>query len=288
MSLETVDEAIAKVTAIDVETSSIDNENCEVIEVGYAVKNTTFEYFSEIFKTEHRISPAASAVHGISEEIVEKLSSNSTFIDECSDAYKVKEIMGIGKNTLYVAAHNAKYELDVFSRILPDMTDKVIDRNKAICTWRLARHLIPDDLLTSELDDSLPSYSLNYLYFALGLSNSEYIPSHRAGPDSLKSLCILEVLLQIINNEHDFENSEDLLAYASELSWKPIKVAKFPFGKHKGTPLEQIPDNYLSWAIQNIDVLDEHSPKFDFDLASSVMDEFETRIKNDFDDEIPF
>ena len=61
-------------------------------------------------------------------------------------------------------------------------------------------------------------------------------PAHRAGPDAWVTAHILMDLLA----EHPVEQ---LIAWTAE----PRRLDRIPFGKHRGRPWSEAPDDYLRW-----------------------------------------
>jgi len=41
------------------------------------------------------------------------------------------------------------------------------------------------------------------------------------------------------------------------ISKNPIMLLKFPFGKHKGELMEDVPRSYFEWCLRSIENLDE-------------------------------
>ena len=52
-------------------------------------------------------------------------------------------------------------------------------------------------------------------------------------------------------------------------------MTKVPFGKHRGLSFHEVPMSYWSWALDNLDSLNESSEQYDPDLAASVIDAVE-------------
>jgi len=62
-------------------------------------------------------------------------------------------------------------------------------------------------------------------------------------------------LLPVIMAQSGLGDRLDALALA-ELANAPIQVSSMPFGKHKGTALDQVPHDYIRWALANMPALD--------------------------------
>ena len=46
--------------------------------------------------------------------------------------------------------------------------------------------------------------------------------------------------------------SIDKIKRLVELSWLPITMKSFPFGKHQGVLLKDIPTDYFLWGLKNL------------------------------------
>ena len=53
----------------------------------------------------------------------------------------------------------------------------------------------------------------------------------------------------------------------------------WPYGKHKGTEIKLLPNDYIIWAIDNMDVLNQDNSNYNFDLAHSLKAEIENRLR---------
>lgn len=82
----------------------------------------------------------------------------------------------------------------------------------------------------------LPKHSLQYLREAYGIQENQ---AHRA----LDDVIVLEQVFSLMLDDLPIDQAFDLLYK------KPLQKAfsTMPFGKHKGTPLNKLPNGYLEW-----------------------------------------
>ncbi len=126
----------------------------------------------------------------------------------------------------------------------PYFTDIV----QELCTLRWSRKLYPDS----------DNHQLSTMIYALGLPLSE--GAHRVMADVLTSyhLC-----------KHVVERTGLTLRQLAEASQAPMLMATMPFGKHKGSPVDDVPKSYLKWMQREMDL--------DLDLAFTVQTSIENR-----------
>jgi exodeoxyribonuclease X len=154
-----------------------------------------------------------------------------------------------------------------------DVTDYVGDKNNWICTWRLAKAVYGIDY------PSISSFGLNYLRYYFDLPVSDDLIIHRAEADVV--LCgelLLHLLSRIVDNKL-IDMEKDVKSQLIALCSNPVQVKTFPFGKHKGVALADIPTDYYVWAINNMDAFKEGNARYDMDLAASVAKILEERLQ---------
>ena len=137
-------------------------------------------------------------------------------------------------------AHNARFDLDMLRR-------EGIQTDRAICTYKLTRHL--------DKEGSIPQYNLQYLRYYLKL-DIEAVPHSALG-----DILVLEGLFRRIRAQFEPASEADAAAHMLKISKEPVLVARMPFGKHKGQKMDQVPIDYLEW-LKKTDI--------DEDLAYTV------------------
>jgi exodeoxyribonuclease X len=112
--------------------------------------------------------------------------------------------------------------------------------SRAVCTKRLAQHLWPE--LTSHRNQSLRySRNLNVDTFGIG--------AHRALGDALVTAALLRNELQSAEFlALGIKDVDALIDYAES----PIILSTFPFGKHKGKLISEVPDDYIAWCLRDM------------------------------------
>lgn len=160
-----------------------------------------------------------SVAHGIRDE---DLKGFPTF-DE-SFAKFVEEIKGF-----VLLIHNAAYDWPVFKWHAERIGVK-LEPYAVIDTFRLARLVLPDQRY----------HSNQYLMHQFKIPR---LKGHLAAPDSAVTLMVFKRLLKLYLSETDDESLEGLCSALS----KPIERKLWPFGKHKGKLITDIPADYWDW-----------------------------------------
>ncbi len=185
------------------------------------------EIFCELYTPPVPIPPEASAVHHISNKMIE----GKPAFKESSDYSKVKTIFEDMKNI--PVAHNAKFDIGM-------MKKEGIEIPRFICTLRLARHL--------DEENKIPRYNLQYLRYYLNMD------IEAQAHDALGDVKILEALFERLKNKmiekHGSEEKalEEMLA----VSARPSIMNTFGFGKYMGQKIEDVAKTdrgYLEWLL---------------------------------------
>lgn len=115
-----------------------------------------------------------------------------------------------------------------------------LDTHKWLCLYRLARHLWPD----------APRHTVQVLRYWLGLHELHRgLPPHRALADVLVAAEIFRRALAAAPVPKTLDALDSFIA-------SPIRVPRMPFGVHYGKPIAEVPDDYIAWALRNIDDMD--------------------------------
>lgn len=180
--------------------------------------------FDELFSIDQPIDYGAMAVHHIIESDLVGKPSYKTFT--------------MPTDTAYVIAHNVQYDLNVLKHCGID-----ISKYKPICTLALARMVFPD----------APAHNIGALSYMLSSNHAntrELLKNaHNAKADILLTSYILKHLIH-----HLGVKSMEELYQASEKALIPTYIG---FGKHKGTAIVKLPDDYVRWLLGQ-DALDPH------------------------------
>jgi len=200
---------------------------------------TSKESFTELYKPPIRIPPEASAIHHITNKMVEDKPSFA----ESSSFKKIKELFE--DNDSVVVAHNAPFDIMIIEK------ESIIPTN-FICTLRLARYLDPEE--------KIEKYNLQYLRYFLEIN------LEASAHDALGDVLVLEKLYERLKKKlMEVENLDEkgVVKKMIEISSHPSIFKSIKFGKHSGKKIEEIlktDRGYLEWLLaQKIesDQLDE-------------------------------
>ncbi len=227
-----------KLILFDTETTGIEKKDrlCQLAYTSVDLKSLELVRISRLYKPSVPITIDAMAVH----HITEKMLAYAPQFKECQYYKKVKELFENKENI--VVAHNAKFDIDFLKR-------EDIHIKKSICTLKIARYL--------DADGAIPSYKLQYLRYYLGIDIDA--KAHDASGD----VAILEELLSRLfkkfiekNNVSEIETYNQMVIISS----KPVAIARFAFGKHKGEKIADVAvsdKSYLSWLFYSEQGKDE-------------------------------
>lgn len=261
---------LSAVSVIDTETTNLLPAEAEIVEIAEAhwiegAWNTKGMLIGAV----NGIPPAASAKNNISNKM---LAGKPTFGEITS---QIRDLMSWPNRKFYVA-HNATYDRSVLKEAWskhgdPEDVALCMDDTRWLCTWRLSRHILAHDF-----DDI--EYGLNYLRYKLDLPVPDSLRLHRAADDTYLCAILLEYLVSSGIKKGLIQTDYDIGVQLNELCWSPIIQPTWPFGKYRGRPLTEIPNDYYTWAFSNLESLKEDSPAFDMDLAESVRQVLEARL----------
>lgn len=208
-----------RAVVLDTETTGIIEP--DVIELAYVYmdsprdeKHTVVKHY---FKPRKHIELGAMATHHIIDDDLKDcpLWAGSWSLPESAD---------------YLVGHSIDYDWQAIGR--PDI--------KRICTLAMARRIYP----------SIDSHSLVAMMYHLyphGLARGLVTKAHSAFADVDNTQRLLFALLQAIPNAQTWEDV-----------WQFSEKARIPtvlaFGKHKGTPIKDVPPDYKRWLLKQDDV----------------------------------
>lgn len=208
----------------DTETTGNTNNDflCQI-----AYKNGD-ETFNELYNPGIKIPPEASAVHHISNKMIEGREKFS----ESKDYSKIKDLFENPENV--VVAHNAPFDLMIIKK------ENIIPSN-FICTLRVARELDPEG--------KIERYNLQYLRYLLE------IEIEATAHDALGDVMVLEKLFDRLKTKiKENENCDDIQAIEKmiEISSHPSILKTINFGKYAGkkvADIASIDKGYLEWLL---------------------------------------
>jgi len=203
----------------DTEVNSLDAK--EVVELAYLEADF---YGGDIMYgqfTVKRFCPSqpfqagAVAVHGICPQDVAGLLDSAAATLPPSD---------------YIIAHNVDFDAEVM---------KIEDR-KRICTLALSRRLWPD----------FKCHTLSAMFLELKGMTPFNVDRLKTAHSATTDVELLTELLDEILCKSQVRTMAELFAL-SEISRVPTHM---PFGKHRGTPINEIPPDYCGWLLRQDEV----------------------------------
>ena len=247
------------ITIIDFEATSLDCDEAEVIEVGVSWFEDDWVKVDQLYKPNNAIPPEISAKTFISNRMVRDKP------DFQEDIVEALELMRIEDTHTYVA-HNASWDRTLIQKQLQKLDislPQITDPNNWICSLKWAQRLYADETEKT---------NLSYLRYWLDLDVPDSTAAHRAGDDAYVTAKLFEtMLIRTVEEGHiDLDSSVPLNQQIRDYYSVVLPYKTWPFGKHKGLPIENVPQDYIEWAIQNIDSLNEDSDKFDPRLGKTI------------------
>lgn len=265
-----VDDFLRSVTVLDTETTHLLPDQAEIVEIaGAHWDGVVWHTHGQLLNARNGIPPEASAKNNISPRMIK----DKPYFDQTSN--DIKRSLRWNE-AAYLVAHNAAYDREVLRHAwlrMDSRTDAKVcdDQRRWICTWRLSRQVLGHQFGDIE-------YGLNYLRYLLDLAVPDDHGVHRADSDTLTCALLLHALVDFAIEQGQVSDGPDLGVELHALCWSPITVTKWPFGKHRGVILSDIPNDYYAWALQNLPALKPDDPGYDHDLAESVRQLLESRL----------
>src|SRR3989344_4100793 len=212
---------MAKLIFFDTETTG-NTEKDFLCQIAYKVHDPSTSLgastFAGLYKPPKKIPPEASAVHHITNKMVQDLPA----FKESGDLPRVKKVFE-DKDAI-VVAHNAPFDLLMIKK-------EGIEPEKSICTLRVARHL--------DKEEKIERFNLQYLRYYLELDVEA--DAH----DALGDVLVLEKLFERLKDKLSIEEMV-------EISSHPSLLHTFKFGKHNGKRIEEVMKldrGYLEWLL---------------------------------------
>lgn len=186
------------------------------------------ETFNGLYKPPVKIPPEASAVHHITNKMLE----GKPAFSESADYQNIKNIFE-DENTV-VIAHNAQFDINMLKK------ENIAPKN-FVCTLRMARYLDPEG--------KIEKYNLQYLRYLLE------IEVEATAHDALGDVLVLEKLFERLQKKiMESENLDEAQAIEKmiEVSSHPSLLRVINFGKYNGKEIAQIAKvdrGYLEWLL---------------------------------------
>lgn len=197
------------------------------------------------------MTPGARAAHHIYDhDLARACEDERDALDELMGRLDLGSLMD---GDCLFAAHNAAFDRRMLRAAVP------MSMPPWLCTYRLARHLLPDapgysnqvlrySLIPSGLLPEMPERTL----FVGGYGPQgcwDAWGTHRALGDAVVTA---NVLLTMLREHAGGRSLEELVA----LHAQPILLKTMPWGKHRGQPCTDVPGDYWSWLMRNSKDLD--------------------------------
>ncbi len=215
---------MSKIIFFDTETTG-NTEKDFLVQIAYKNGN---ENFVELYKPPIKIPPEASAVHHISNKMVE----NKMLFSESKDSKKIKVLFENPESVL--VAHNTPFDLMIIKK-------EGINPARFICTLRLTRYL--------DKEGKIEKYNMQYLRYLWE------IEIEATAHDALGDVLVLEKIFEKLKK--DLMKSENLdedkaIEKMIEISSHPSLFKKINFGKYAGQEVASVVQNdpkYLEWLL---------------------------------------
>ncbi|SJN23533.1 putative quorum-sensing-regulated virulence factor [Psychrobacter sp. JB385] len=200
-------------TALVIDTETDQGRDPRPIQVATINVATGFEWM-KYFNSGRTISPIVIKVHGITDDDVAGLERFNLAEFELPE---------------YLIGHNVRFDWRVIGS----------PSAKLICTVRLARVAFPE----------WRAYGQSRCIEQL-LGREEASLMTIAAHDALGDARMCHLLYQACCERLGIAPTDFAAAHA--IANKANPVSKMPFGKHKGTPIKDVPISYVKWMLGNI------------------------------------
>lgn len=225
-------QTIQRYLVVDFETTGV-TWPYYAVEVAWIELDSNFREVhsqSSLIRPPIPIPSEATNIHGISnEDVADAPSLDEFFIGQCNNPFESEHIGFI--------AHNAPYDYRLFKRFCRTA--------ELLCTLAAARRLYPNST----------NHKLTTLVSNLGLKD---FTAHRAMGDARSCLELL----------HHLRDATDLDISGLFDFGNPFRVlSSLPFGKHRGVPLSAVPQSYLDWLSNKVEVDDPIFPTLRAELT---------------------
>lgn len=197
----------------DTETTGVRADKDRVIELA-VYDPADNRSFVKLINPEIPIPPDATAIHHITNEMVASAPTFAEIADEFI-AFCDGDVVLIAHNNDQFDIHFLRNEFKRCQRDMPNW--------KFLDTLKWARRYRPD----------LPRHTLQFLRSTYGIPENN---AHRALDDVIVLQQVFSAMIDDLSNEQVYE-----------LMYQTKEIQHMPFGKHQGTLLKDIPQNYVKW-----------------------------------------
>jgi len=208
---------------LDTETTGNDVAKDRLCQICY---KTPEGFFKGYFKPPVPVTIKAMSITNITNKM---LKDKEIFRDS-----EMKKNLQLLLNTGILVAHNAKFDCAILEA-------EGMNIPQRICTFRVARHLDPEN--------KIPEYNLSYLRYYYDLDIPDAF-AHDAEGDVKVLVAIFEKLIDIMKN--DGLTEEKAIAEMIDVSSRPSLFKLFNFGKYKDRKIGEVVKTdrgYLQWML---------------------------------------
>lgn len=209
-----------KLIVADTETASLDGGVCDIAAAVLDENLNIVQTFESLIDPERKISPSASGIHHITDEMVWDKPTLAEFMDMTGRPFDDPELV--------IGGHNIQYDVRVLGSWIPA-------GHRKLCTLRLARNLWPE----------IENHKLQTLRYHFKLDAGT---AHRAMGDVVACISLMRMIVQ----EQGWSLQQ--LIHAARRPLSP--ETKMTFGKHKGTKIKDLPKDYVNWLLTKADNTD--------------------------------
>lgn len=204
---------------LDTETASLDGGVCDI---AIALIDDQFNVVSQVeslIDPERPISPSASGIHHITDDMVWTAPTLAEFMDMQGHPLKSVDWPIFG-------GHNVGFDIRMLG-------DHVPAQHRKLDTLKLAKVFWPDA-------DNHQLQTLRYMFLL------EAGPAHRAMGDVITGISLLRHMAAEFG--HDMQGLMEVMKAPLSLD------TKLTFGKHRGMKLRDIPLSYIRWMVEKSDM----------------------------------
>jgi exodeoxyribonuclease X len=262
--LDKIQEFLEQCGVLDVESTSDQPSTCEIIELAYGnFVNGTWVTQSTHYNPGIEIPAASAEKHFITDEMVKDCGDFSESWDSGFSDYVQKK--------KYLVGHNVKYDreaiLNNYNRREVQVSTKLHHPDTWICTFDLANALFSNEY-------TLPAYRLAFLWFYFKLYDTcdRVIIPHQADSDIYMAGKLLEYLVNVAIELGTVNKDEEIGQQILAIINADKEYTHWPYGKHKGKLLTEIPNDYYEWCLNKMDFLKPSSPSYNKALHVAVLD----------------